>query len=280
VSSVTDASPGRDAGIVATVREYGWSALCVPGTYDFAYTVGLWHSFRLPELVMFGLHGDGMQQWLNACVARVREAGWPAAEESFPGVIEGFETMLRPVDESWRDVFFGTAHRFYRGRPVPVWQLVWPDATGRWPWDEQATASCRTRQARAWLPVDRHPAGSWRLLGEFSDGFPLPAEADTWALTTRSILDGTLRPTRVVFDDDVFDVLDDRGYEAGDLCLTYLGSLVQRHPALRGLSELTAGSVASAAPDGTWARSAVSEAQRAASAAGWERGRQETVPDR
>ena len=33
---------------------------------DFTYTVGLWHSFRRPELVMFGLGGEDMQHWLNA----------------------------------------------------------------------------------------------------------------------------------------------------------------------------------------------------------------------
>jgi hypothetical protein len=83
----------------------------------------------------------------------------------------------------------------------------------------------------------------------------------------------------VVFDDDVFDVLDDRGYDAGDLCLTYLGSLVMRHPALRDLGDLAAGSVAVAAAGG-WTRSAVSAADRVASDAGWERGRRETVTDR
>lgn len=36
--------------------------LLIPGTLDFAYTVGLWHTFRLPELAMFGLDGEGMQQ--------------------------------------------------------------------------------------------------------------------------------------------------------------------------------------------------------------------------
>lgn len=220
---------------------------------------------------MFGLDGGYMQKLLNGCVAHVRENGWPEMQVPFSGVLEGFDTQLRPVDESWRDAFFGTAHRFYRGWPVPVWQLIWPDAQGRWPWEEDATVSSRTRQAFAWLPVDEHPAGSWQLLGHFGDDFPLAAEPDSWVLTTRSILDGRREPRTVLLDDNAFDVLDDRGHEADDLCVTYLGHLVQRLPGLRRLEDLTDSSVANATADGTWQRSAISAQQRGASVAAWTR---------
>ncbi|MEV4513200.1 DUF4262 domain-containing protein [Dactylosporangium sp. NPDC049525] len=270
----TGMPPGTDADILSTVARHGWSAVWVPAGVDFAYTVGLWHTFRLPELAMFGLNGDNMQDWLNGCVAHIRAAGLPAAEVPFTGVIDGFPTQLRPVDESWRDAFFGTAHRFYRGQPVPFQQLVWPDAAGRWPWDEQATASSRTRQAFTWLPVDRHPAGGWRLLGEFGDDFPLPTEADSWALTARSVLDGTRDPALVLFDEGAFDVLDDRGHDADDLCVTHLGALVQRHPSLRRLGDLREGSAATRTPGGGWDRAELTARQRDASVSGWDRGQE------
>lgn len=216
---------------------------------------------------MFGLDGENMQTWLNTCVAHVRDNGWP--EGTFRGVLAGFETQLRPVDESRRDAFFGTAHRFYRGRPVPVWQLIWPDAEGRWPWQPDATVSSRTRQAMAWLPVERHPAGAWRLLGHFGDDFPLPAEPDSWALTTRSVLDGTRKATTVLLDDNAFDVLDERGHDADDLCVTYLGHLVLREPGLRGLNGMTDREVAHLDADHGWRRSALSAQQHEASLAAW-----------
>jgi hypothetical protein len=249
----------------------------IAGTVEFAYTVGLWHTFRLPELVMFGLHGEHMQQLLNDCVAHVRRHGWPEDASPFSGVLEGFDTQLRPVDESWRDALFGTAHRFYRGWSVPVSQLVWPDAAGRWPWHEQATPSSRTRQAFAWMPVGEHPAGGWRLLGEFAGEFPLPGEPDSWALTTRSILDGVTEPTTVLFDDDAFDVLDERGHDAEDLCVTYLGNLVLRRPSLRQLGDLPNGTAAVTDGNGAWHRSTMSEQQRESSIAGWDRGQQNTA---
>jgi Domain of unknown function (DUF4262) len=267
----TVTTPAGDETIIASVREHGWAALRVPGTYEFAYTVGLWHTFQRPELVMFGLHGEHMQLLLNDCVAHGREDGWPGYDTPFDGVLDGFPMQLRPVHETWRDAFFGTAHRFYRGWPVPVAQLVWPDAHGKWPWQKDATASSRTRQAFTWLPVAEHPAGSWRLLGHFGNAFPLAGEPDSWALTTRSVLDGTRNPTAVLLDDDAFDVLDDRGHDADDLCVTYLGTLVLRVPALRELGDLTNGTAATTDGEGGgWQRGPLSTEQREASAARWQ----------
>ena len=127
------------------------------------------------------------------------------------------------------------------------------------------------RQAFTWLPVDEHPTGSWQLLGHFAGEFPLAAEPDSWALTTRSILQGDREATTVLLDDNAFDVLDDRGHEADDLCVIYLGHLVQRLPSLHRLDDLTDGSVANATADHGWHRSAISAQQREASVAAWQR---------
>ena len=83
----------------------------------------------------------------------------------------------------------------------------------------------------------------------------------------------------MVFDDDVFDVLDERGHGADDLCTTYLGNLVRRRPTLRNLTGMDDGSFATAGPDGTWARSTLSASQRAVSAAARERGNAARVTD-
>ncbi|MBB4956817.1 DUF4262 domain-containing protein [Micromonospora polyrhachis] len=260
----TDTAPGRDEGIVATVREHGWCALRVGGgSAEFAYTVGLWHSFRRSEIVMFGLPGEGMQLWLNACVDLHASGDWPAEGEPFEGVIDGHVTQLRQVDESWREALFGSAHRFYRGWPVPVRQLVWPDRSGLWPWEPQATESSKTRQAFAWLPVDDHPAGGWPLVGEMPD-FPFRCGPDADALTTRSILDSRLPIARLVYDEGCYDVLDERGYGADDLCLAYLGDLVKCHPMLGPLATLADGHTAFA--DGVVAPVSDSERQRSVQA--------------
>jgi hypothetical protein len=167
----TGADPGRDTDIVADVTEHGWSVVWVPGDLTFAYTVGLWHTFGLPEVAMFGLGGPDMQNWLNTCVDVCQRIGWPADGQPLHGVLDGFSTQLKGVHESWRPALFGSAGRFYQGAAAPVRQLVWPDRHGIWPWQPAVAQSCRNRQASAWLPVAEHPAGGWRLVGEHPD-FP------------------------------------------------------------------------------------------------------------
>ncbi|GIG03198.1 hypothetical protein Cci01nite_82910 [Catellatospora citrea] len=240
----------------------------IAGGTDFAYTVGLWHTFRRPEAVMFGLDGKGMRHWLNDYVNHGREQGWPEENEPVQGVVEDFPTQLRPVHGSWHDALFGTAYRFYRG-PVPFQQLVWPDRNGLWPWEEGATASSRNRQAFSWLPVHEHPKGGWRLVGELEPQFPFPVGPDSWALTTRGIATGASPIAQVVRDGGSYDVLDVRGYHADDLCLTFLGELAQRHPHLAGCADLADGQVAALQADQTWSWSRLSRGNRRDSKRSW-----------
>ncbi|MER8034866.1 DUF4262 domain-containing protein [Streptomyces hydrogenans] len=50
---------------------------------------------------------------------------------------------------------------FYRRPPLPVLQVAWPDAEGRFHWDDQADEKHRESQPRLWLPPSDHPVGRW-----------------------------------------------------------------------------------------------------------------------
>jgi len=260
---------------IEAVSRHGWSALLVAGSLDIAYTVGVYHTFGQPELVMFGLQGEDMPSWLNTAVELGRDKGWPEPGQPFDGVIEGFETQVRDVDSSWYRALFGTALSFYRGVAVPFRQLIWPDRHGHWPWDEAATPSSRARQAFAWLPVAQHPEGPWRLVGELGPTFPFPVAPDAWVLTTRSVLNGSRPVATVAYDQGSYDVLDDRGHGADDLCLAFLGDLVRQHPQLRECANLVEGQVATASTGGDgrtvsgWTRGYLNAADRRTSKRAW-----------
>ena len=259
---------GRQDDLVETVRKHGWTPLWVAREIGFAHTVGVYHSFGQPEIAMFGLEGPGMQHWLNAAVEHGRDHGWPEDGALVPGILEGFPTQLRSVHASWQPALFGAAHRFYRGTPVPVRQLVWPDRNGHWPWEPEATLSSRTRQAQAWLPVSEHPEGGWRLVGELEPAFPFPAGPDAWVLTTLAILDGRARVAQVVRDQAGYDILDEQGYLAEDLCLAFLGDVVRRQPDLAACADLPDGQTATREPTG-WTRTHIAAPDRRSSKRCW-----------
>ncbi|MEV0535118.1 DUF4262 domain-containing protein [Kitasatospora sp. NPDC050463] len=146
----------------ADVRARGRHIVGVAGgsVPDWAFTVGLWHSHRLPEVAMFGLRVHDLMSWVDEAAARLCETG-PAEQGSLlTGVLGSHPLMVRPVDPGWHRPLLGSAVGFYRRVPMPVVQLVWPDAGGRWPWDAAASTGCRA-QPRLWLPVAEHPRGVW-----------------------------------------------------------------------------------------------------------------------
>jgi hypothetical protein len=98
--------------------------------------------------------------------------------------------------------------------------------------------------------------------------FGFPAGPDAWVLTTRSLLDGSRSVATVVYDQGSFDVLDDRGHAAEDLCLGFLGDVVRRHAQVRACADLVDGQSATAS-DGGWTRSYITAAERRTSKRAW-----------
>ncbi|RLK59338.1 uncharacterized protein DUF4262 [Actinokineospora cianjurensis] len=253
--------------VLAAVEEFGWGVVGVSGAqFDIVHTVGLRHSVGVAEVAMFGLDGEDMLEWVGRCVELGLERGWPEGE--FGGVIDGVPTRLRAMDGSWFAGVFGAARHFY-GETVPVSQLVWPDGEGRWPWDEGADEDVRVSQPRGWAPVGEQPAGAWRLVGELGADYPFPVSPDAWTLTTQSIVDNRRAPLVVARGEGLYDVLDERGYEADDLVLAYLGDLTTRYPALTGAADL-GDDEAALATDSGWTKVGRTREQTAASVAAWQ----------
>jgi hypothetical protein len=252
--------PGRERGpwdqwVHDTIAETGWAVVAVSGETPYAFTIGVWHSYDLPELAMFGLREQDMQIWLNACVKLLsdRPDRVPDGEE-FDGVLDQFLVQLRGVDPSWHRSLFAAMCAYYGTLEMPVRQLVWPDRDGRWPWDPAATASCRERQPQIWVPVDQHVEGPWRLVGELSADWPFQElEPDTPVLASPEIVAGTLPVVAVTHDaDGGWDFLDERGYADEATGWAYFGELYKAQPWLARFADLPADRQAWLDADGQW----------------------------
>lgn len=125
-----------------------------PHGHSWVYTIGLGPSFGHPELVIFGLPFESAAPLLNGLGDRV------AAGESFPpgrrtdvvrphGDAELPVQLLEVTLRRHRDEWFAVGRRYYREHDlgVPAWlQLVWPDKTGRLPWDDGCDDGIRAAQ--------------------------------------------------------------------------------------------------------------------------------------
>ncbi|MGY1742702.1 MULTISPECIES: DUF4262 domain-containing protein [unclassified Blastococcus] len=129
----------EDARLAAVIREHRWAVQYVgpgeePGQPPFAYTIGLF-GLGHPELVVTGVGAavaHAMLNWAAGLVAAGRDlvAGELLRREPHGRLV--VEACPNPGD-----VVLG-ANRWYQ-RPaeysVPAYQLTWPDAEGRFPWD-------------------------------------------------------------------------------------------------------------------------------------------------
>lgn len=132
------------------IRRVGWAIQYVGGDCcsrpgcdlppsdepTFAYTIGLF-GLHHPELLMIGVSPESATQVLNTLAGRVR-----AGDNLMPGLIvsvDGWPHRIvpEPVPNPGEIVLF--ANDYYL-RPaehsVPVLQLTYDDAAGRFPWDD------------------------------------------------------------------------------------------------------------------------------------------------
>ncbi len=130
----------EDAHLAAVIREHRWAVQFVgpgeePGQPPFGYTIGLF-GLGHPELVVAGVGASaasGMLTWAAGLVAAGRDL---VAGELL--VREPAGRLVVEVCPNPGEVVLG-ANRWYH-RPaefsVPAYQLTWPDASGRFPWDD------------------------------------------------------------------------------------------------------------------------------------------------
>ncbi len=155
-----------DTRLVESVAEHGWGVVMIgaqesnPG---WAFTVGLWHSHRLPELAMFGQRNlNVMKTGLNLLGNQLLDGLAATPGTRIDGVIDGYPVQLREVNPEWHPVLFGTALGFYRATAaVPFRQILWPDTAGVFPDEEGFPPQFLDRQPLLWLSTTEHPQGPW-----------------------------------------------------------------------------------------------------------------------
>jgi hypothetical protein len=140
------------------IDRFGWAVLHGggnPGDPRYSTTVGL-TAFGHPEVIVLGLPFEAGEKYLNLVGEAVR-----GGARFTPGVTttaltdETSPVVFLQVDDDPRT---SVAEQFHGS--IEVLQLVWPDSTGKLPWEEG----------------HRNPPGSQPLLGPLPAG--LPADDD------------------------------------------------------------------------------------------------------
>ena len=150
--------------ITGHIDRIGWAVQGVPGDEQWpswAYSIGLWHTFRVPELAIFCLSLPNMAAIINEIGRRIADGATIAPDDGIDGVSPCTFT-IRPVHESWRATsLFVVSDTVYGYLRPSYLQVVWPDRLGVLPWELGFEARFNDLQPLLWLPRDDHPPGAW-----------------------------------------------------------------------------------------------------------------------
>ena len=131
------------------VEEFGWHILNVFSTNEhppLSYSVGLYRTFKHPEIVIVGLPGQTAQALINGIGAEIKKGRrFPPGSRS-SDFLNGYEATFVDVAEALYGDYFGQAIDYYGSRSFPVVQFVWPDRAHHFPWDDGFDSSLRATQ--------------------------------------------------------------------------------------------------------------------------------------
>jgi hypothetical protein len=237
------------------VARRGWGVVQVPAEGRrpaYAFTVGLWHSFSHAEAAVFGRDEGEMVRWLDTVGGQVEAGRVLHPDRQGDDVLGPVEVFPRPALASWHRHLFGAALAFYRGQPVPMLQLVWPDHNGVLPWEPGCAEDCLDAQPWLWDRVTAAPA---------PPGWPFPVSPDALVLTTKSIAFDGAPVVGVVHDEEgEWQFLDDPAVDMEDLTIVHLAHVMGARPELGVVGDLPAGFEAWLDKRGAWSREPLDDA--------------------
>ncbi|MFZ0885590.1 MAG: DUF4262 domain-containing protein [Candidatus Acidiferrales bacterium] len=147
-----------DVKVLADIREPGWHVTGVFAAKDetgpeWAFSIGLFHSFGHPEVIVLGLK-------LNACINVINEIGQQVktgkryqTNEDYEDILNApYKCAFRTVERTHYRDYLGYALWFYENDPFPTMQCFWPDKTAKFPWDEGCNAFIKDAQPFLFIP--------------------------------------------------------------------------------------------------------------------------------
>ena len=122
---------------LSNIEEFGWHAMLIKGeTWSrFAYTVGAYDAFGVPELIVVGLLEKTAHIAMKLAIEAMR-SGIDLTVGRHPNIVGEVGVEVRPVSREWYEHVMYRTNWYYSGEPVPVLQIIYPDLDGHFQWDE------------------------------------------------------------------------------------------------------------------------------------------------
>jgi hypothetical protein len=229
----------------ANIDKFGLQVILLNGSAylpSFAYSIGLFETYKQPEIICFGLPGKLSLEIINDVAELIRNGEAIKTYTNNDNIFRDSRAEFLPVDDRNIAEYFGAALNYYGNIKFPAVQLVWTDRNDKFPWEDNfeetllhkqplldRNAEFKFREAknlaifttRQWLDLGKpilrvvHDIdGDWQFL----TGDQMPEDSRLVALEEMVIRDKTLNE---VFDLD-YGYSMDRDFIGGVWTITKL----------------------------------------------------------
>lgn len=129
--------------VLDNVEKYGYSVVHVAESFNgpeeepgFSYSIGLFKTFQLPEILLIGLDHELRHTLIDNICIDYEEGNGLNVGAFNPDIVEHFDCLVVEVEKEHYAEYLGWARWFYKGDEFPAVQVVYPDTLGCFPWDK------------------------------------------------------------------------------------------------------------------------------------------------
>ncbi|NQX95615.1 MAG: DUF4262 domain-containing protein [Erythrobacter sp.] len=153
-----------DQRLISNIDEFGCHILWVfdpdGEDLDFAYSIGFETTLGQPDVLISGLPSSTSKSLINDTLALCREGFELFDFARTDRLIDGYDCVFRSIREDSLPDYFGTAFWYYRTQTdllmTRAVQMVWPDRSGTFPWEDSFDESFRAEQDELWEREEVH----------------------------------------------------------------------------------------------------------------------------
>ncbi len=126
---------------IDNIEEYGCHVMHVFGEDlpRFTYSVGIFGKTNQPEIIVMGLKKDVAHIIVNDYNDFVRDGKIFEPGKYYSEFLNGYDVTFIEVTKEHYKEHFGWDIWHYDGTSFPVLQLIYPDKSGIWPWNDKAS---------------------------------------------------------------------------------------------------------------------------------------------
>ena len=123
----------------ANIRKFGLQVIMVESTDylpSFSYSIGLYETYKHPEIICFGLSNDLGLAIINDVAELIKNGEIIKTNKTYDNIFSNSKAEFLHVDKKNINDYLGAAINYYNSEGFPVLQLVWTDRNDKFPWED------------------------------------------------------------------------------------------------------------------------------------------------